>query len=141
LLRGFYFSTPYYYKNRADGDDVDVYAMATREDDVLFTSFVNCVVMATIYAQENHIQKENSEEMPLVSLFGDNLSWALKNAISYSGSYDQIYMKHFGNVNTPRAAKDNADYKGNDEGGSTQASRGRNTLNEGGPLIFSLPFQ
>eukprot|EP00580_Thalassiosira_gravida_P006507 CAMPEP_0201629136 /NCGR_PEP_ID=MMETSP0493-20130528/3887_1 /ASSEMBLY_ACC=CAM_ASM_000838 /TAXON_ID=420259 /ORGANISM="Thalassiosira gravida, Strain GMp14c1" /LENGTH=86 /DNA_ID=CAMNT_0048100063 /DNA_START=77 /DNA_END=334 /DNA_ORIENTATION=- len=86
--------------------------MATREDDVLFASFVNCVVMATIYAQENDIRKHKSGEIPLLSIFGSEIGWALRDAISYSGSYDEMYVKHFGSE-------------------VTEAARGRNTLNEG----------
>ena len=85
----------------------------------MFASFVNCIVFATIYAEENRIKKENSREMPLVTVFGSDLSWILRDAIVYSGSYDDIYSENFGsNV--------------------TEVSKGRNTLNEGGPLMHSL---
>jgi len=98
---------------------VSVYSIATREDDVLFSSFVNCIVLATIFAQENGIQMEEHEKMPLSSIFGSNLKWALKDAFAFSGNYDQIYSKHFGsNV--------------------TESDKGRNTLNEGGPLLISF---
>ncbi|KAL7523806.1 hypothetical protein ACHAXR_000339 [Thalassiosira sp. AJA248-18] len=93
--------------------------MATREDDVLFASFVNCIVVSTIYAQENFMS-ERSKEMPLVSVFGSSLSWALRDAIAYSGSYDQLYTKHFGSE-------------------VSEVDRGRNTLNKGGPLLYSFP--
>ena len=95
------------------------YSIATREDDVLFASFVNCIVLATIFAQENGIQREKSGRMPSVSVFGSNLNWALRDAIAFSGSYDQIYRKHFGsNV--------------------YEVDRGRNSLNQGGPLLKSF---
>ena len=63
------------------------FSLATREDDVLFSSFVNFIVMATIYAQEKGIKREESKE-----------NWVLRDAIAYIGSYDQIYTKHFGDV-------------------------------------------
>ena len=92
--------------------------MATREDDVLFSSFVNCVVLATIHAQEN--TNKEKKEMPLLSIFGSELKWALRDAIYYSGSYDQIYTTHFGDV--------------------LEEDRGRNYLNEHGtPQIHSFP--
>ncbi|KAL7531400.1 hypothetical protein ACHAXR_004019 [Thalassiosira sp. AJA248-18] len=94
--------------------------MATREDDVLFASLVNCIVLATIYAEENRIQSHRSNDMPFASVFGSDLNWALRDAIAYSGSYDQIYRKHFGIE-------------------ATETSRGRNTLNKGGPLMLSFP--
>ena len=94
--------------------------MATREDDALFASFVNCVVLATIYAEENKIQREKSSEMPLVSVFGSHLNWALRDAIVYSGSYDQIYSRNFGS-------------------NLSEAFSMRNALNEGGPMMHSHP--
>lgn len=119
-LVGFHFSTPYYYGDEAASDDVSFYSIATREGDALFASFVNCIVLATIYDQENMLQREKSGEMPLVSVFGGDFNWALRDAIAYSGSYDQIYTKFFGkNV--------------------TEALRGRNTLSKGGSLLLSLP--
>ncbi|KAL7526277.1 hypothetical protein ACHAXR_002497 [Thalassiosira sp. AJA248-18] len=114
-LGGFHFSSPYYYGNEAASNYVSSYSMATREDDVLFASFVNCIVMSTIYAQENSIQSERSKEMPLVSL-----RWALRDAIAYSGSYDQIHTKHFGSE-------------------VSEVDKCRNTLNKGGPLLHSFP--
>ena len=94
--------------------------MVTREEDALFSSFVECAVSSTIYAQEHHITKENSRDMPLISLFGGKFNWALRDAVSYSGSYDEMYEKNFID-----AAKDN---------------RGRNVLNRRtGPQIQSFP--
>jgi len=117
LLGGLHFSTPYFYGNETTGQGVSFSSMATLEDDVVFASFVNCVVMATIHAQENGIQKHKSKEMPLASVFGSYYSWALRDAIAYSGSYDEIHSKHFG---------------------SEVATRGRNAVNEGGPLMLSF---
>mmetsp|Transcript_35231 Transcript_35231/g.61868 ORF Transcript_35231/g.61868 Transcript_35231/m.61868 type:complete len:476 (-) Transcript_35231:287-1714(-) len=117
---GFVFSTPYYYGNESAEDDVSVFSLATREDDEIFSSFVNCVVLATIYAWENGIRREERKEMPLMSIFGSEFNWALRDAIYYSGSYDQIYTKHFGDV--------------------LEENRGRNILNnKGGPQIHSFP--
>ena len=99
---------------------MSVHSIATREDDALFASFVNCIVLATIYAQENRIRRDESSKLPLVSVFGRKLDWALRDAIMHSGSYDQIYSNNFGrNV--------------------TEGLRGRNSLNDGGPMMHSLP--
>ena len=101
-------------------DDISVFSVTTREDDATFSSFVNCVVLATLYAQEKGVTKKNSEQIPLSPIFGSELNWALKDAITYSGSYDRIYAKNFGDV-----AKEH---------------RGRNILNEyGTPQIHSFP--
>jgi len=118
-LRGFQFSTPYYYGNETARDDVSFFALATREDDAVFSSFVKCVVVATLYAQEKKINREDSERMPSTAIFGHRFHWALRDAIHFSGSYDQLYEKNFG--------RDSAD------------DRGRNTLNDGGPEIHSFP--
>jgi len=80
---------------------------------------VNCIVLATVSAVETGITKKNFELMPLVTVFGSKLEWALKDAIAYSGGYDQMYGNHFGFV--------------------AEESRGRNNLNKNGPQIHSFP--
>ena len=121
-LDGVHFSNPYYY---GDGDNTtnekSFFAIARSEDDPLFSSFVNTIVLATIYAQENGISREKSREMPMVSVFGDDVSWALIDVIFYSSSYDEIYVKNFGS------------------NGESAAHRGRNALNGGGQMLLSLP--
>jgi len=96
-------------------DDVNFFALATRDDDMLFSSFVNVVVAATLYADENGIQ--DATGMPLMSIFGDQFSWALRDAFVFSESYDSLYKDNFG----------------------SQAARGRNALNDGGPEMHSFP--
>jgi len=122
LLGGFHFSTHYYHGNQTAGYDLSFsfVSLATREDDALFSSFVNCVVLATMYAEENGIKQKRSKEMPLLSIFGDDHIWAVRDAVGYSGSYDQVYKKQFGQV--------------------AEEDRGMNILNErGGPQIHSFP--
>ena len=99
-------------------DDARFYSIATRDDDAFLSSLVNSVVLATIYALENGIVKERSEEMPLSSIFGDDLGWALRDAVAYSGGYAELYEKNFG---------------------SSIAETGRNSLNNNGPRIHSFP--
>ena len=66
--------------------------MVTRDEDLLFSSFVNCAILATIYAAKN------SKEMPLLSIFGSEFDWALRDALNFGGSYDEIYSKNFGDA-------------------------------------------
>ncbi|KAL7544861.1 hypothetical protein ACHAWF_008230 [Thalassiosira exigua] len=116
-------------------NDVSFYAMATREDDAKFSSFINMIVLATIYAQENGITKDDSKRMPLVSLFGPSLYWSLRGAISYSGNYDEIYWDNFDSVfdsGYPEQLLEEEHLGFNRE-------RGRNILNEGGPMLLSFP--
>ena len=96
------------------------YSIATREEDEMFSSFVNAVVMSPIHAEEKGIERSENLRMPIVAAFDENLRWALRDAIAYSGSYDQMYAKNFGQV--------------------SEKDRGRNTLNnKGGPQIYSFP--
>lgn len=118
-LGGFQFSTPYFYGNETVGNAVSFFSLATREDDMLFSSFVNTIVVATIYAHEKKIERVDNKDMPLMALFGSDFSWALRDAISFSGGYDELYTKNFGDV--------------------SEEDRGRNTLNKGGPQIYSYP--
>ena len=88
------------------------FSLATREgeEDKLFSLVVNSVVVAIIHAIENGVEKEAWKAMPL---FGENVTWMLNDAISYSGSYDELYSKNFGNIG--------------------EKDRGRNILKDGGP--------
>ena len=94
------------------------FSLATREgeEDKLFSLVVNNVVVATIHAIEIGVEKEAWKAMPL---FGENVTWMLNDAISYSGSYDELYSKNFGNIG--------------------EKDRGRIVRNEGGPQFHSFP--
>ena len=61
--------------------DLSIFALATREDNAIFSSFVNCVVLATIHAQEMAITKEASNFMSLKPWFGRDFDWALRDVI------------------------------------------------------------
>ena len=96
-----------------DGDSTTTTGAA----DMVFSSFVNSIVAATIDAHD--MKKEKSTEMPMISLYGNELRWSLRDAISYWGGYDEIYSAYFGVAGT---------------------KRGRNSLNENGsPQIHSFP--
>jgi len=90
---GFSYSTPYFFAE--DGTE-NFYAFATRQDDTLFSSFVNAMIISTIHAQEVGITRETSARMPLVSLFGSDFLWAMRDSISYGGNYDELYENNFG---------------------------------------------
>ena len=114
---GYTFSTPYYYKSGTAKEALIAFAIATREDDSLFSSFVNCVVLAILYAEESGV---NNIKVPFASIFGSEMRWSLRDAVSYSESYDKLFAKHFG----------------------IDSVRGRNGLNrifEAGPQLHSLP--
>ena len=56
--------------------------------------------------------------MPQMTLFGNELTWALRDLVEYAGNYDEIYEKNF-------------------ESNHTDETRGRNAVNQGGPLMLS----
>ena len=62
---------------------------------------------------------KQSNFMPLLPWFGKDFEWALRDVVFHIGSYDELYQKHFGDV--------------------SKEERGRNQLNEGGPLLYSAP--
>ena len=82
----------------------------------MLSSFINLVVSVLFYALEKNLVKENTVDVPLVSLFGSEFAWSLRDAVDYSGNYNQLYKKHFGGEPI-----------------------GRNTPNGGSPRILSFP--
>lgn len=61
----------------------------------MFSSFVNAMIISTIHAQEVGVTRETSARMPLVSLFGSDFLWAMRDSVSYGGNYDELYEKNF----------------------------------------------
>jgi hypothetical protein len=70
----------------------------TRQEDGMFSSFINCIVLSTFYASSEGMDEKDSYLMPLISLFGNDMFWSLKDAISANGNYDEIYSSNFNNV-------------------------------------------
>jgi len=90
LLPGLSFSSPYFHRRGK------AFALVTHEADVQWTDFVYWVTMATIYAEENGITQNTSNEMPLVNLFGTGLERLLRDAILAVGNYGEMYRRVFG---------------------------------------------
>ena len=67
--------------------------LVTRSDDTTFSSFVNAVVTATINAVHDGITRQNSNGMPQIYLFGDQLIHMFRDVIRFSGNYDDIYLE------------------------------------------------
>ena len=101
-------------------DDVTVYSVVTRGNKPIFSSYVNCIVLATVYAAAEGITQDNYDEMKSMRLYGDNYLWSLKDAVSANGNYDEIYAINFS--------------------GNQTETRGRNALNaEQNPQLFDIP--
>jgi hypothetical protein len=64
----------------------------------MFSAFINCIVLSTFFAVSVSIDEEASYLMPLISLFGVDMFWALRDAISAHGNYYELYYKNFGDV-------------------------------------------
>lgn len=68
--------------------------MVTREDDPQFTAFVNLIVTATFFAEEQEgITQSTGNQMPQVSLFGPLYGRMLKNVVEAVGTYGEIYAR------------------------------------------------
>jgi hypothetical protein len=78
--------------------EVEFYPIVTRQQDCIFSSFINCIVLSTFYASSEGIGKNNSFAMPTMTIFGNDMLWSLKDAISANGNYDEIYSSNFNNV-------------------------------------------
>ena len=70
-----------------------VRALATRQDDSQWSGYVYWVVASTFYAEENFISQSESDEMPLVNLFGSAYQSMFRDAISVVGNYGEMYAR------------------------------------------------
>ena len=69
-LAGVHFSTPYFYGNESSTEGLGAYTLATMEGTDLFSSFVNCVVVAMMWALRRQITREFYLDMPHSYIFG-----------------------------------------------------------------------
>lgn len=68
-------------------------ALVTRQDDPQWTSFINWIVCATFYAEEDGISQATYNLMPEVNLFGPSYASMFKDVIRAVGSYGYIYKR------------------------------------------------
>lgn len=108
------FSLPYFY-----GQADDNRALAVRQSDAQWSSFVYWVVACTIYAEVENILQAN--EMPMTNVFGARYRRMFRDAILAAGNYGEMYHRNLESL-VPRS--------------------GLNLLNVDpvGPQIFPLPF-
>jgi general L-amino acid transport system substrate-binding protein len=74
----------------------DPLALVTRQDDFQWTQFVNWIVQALIYAEENGINQDTAGEMPLVEFFGPDFSRMFQHAVAAVGNYAELYDRNAG---------------------------------------------
>merc|ERR1712029_654007 len=91
----FKYSEPYYFMRLDEkniGKEISLVTLSD-DDDPLFASFVNSVVMATLYAVARGITQSESEQMPTIEWYGHEFDWMLRDVIHFIGDYDDIYKK------------------------------------------------
>ena len=116
---GYAFSEVYYYDEMPFLDTVLPLAMATREDDPQWESFVRTMVSSIIHAEANNITRETAIEMPTLELFGSMFRQSLRDVVYAVGNFAEVYARNMEN-HFPRAKNP------------------RNTLNTGeSPLLYS----
>ena len=74
----------------------DPLALVTRQDDFQWTQFVNWLVNALIYAEEEDITQENAGDMPLIQFFGPDYTRMFQQAVSAVGNYADIFERNAG---------------------------------------------
>ena len=72
-------------------------AIVTRDDDPQWYRFVNWIVIAAFFAEENGITLANAQEMPEINLFGESLSRMFQHAIAMAGNIAEVFERNFGN--------------------------------------------
>ena len=51
-----------------------VHPVATRDDEAIFATYVNCIVLAIVYAAAEGVTQQYSADMPAMTLFGKHVS-------------------------------------------------------------------
>jgi general L-amino acid transport system substrate-binding protein len=77
-------------------------AVATRQDDPVWSTFVFWIVNALIYAEENGITQATSRRMPVVDLFGRLNFRVFRDAVGAAGSLGEIYDRNAGSSSVER---------------------------------------
>lgn len=81
-------------------------ALVTTEEDIVWSNFVNWVVMATIYAEEQNITSSTFQKMPRVDLFQPLVNDGMfRNVIRAVGSYAEIWDRATARQNLERKGR------------------------------------
>jgi hypothetical protein len=95
-------------------------ALVTRNDDPMFSDFVNYVLMALMAAEEQNYSQDTASSFVTSTIFGEEYKSMFQNAVREVGNYAEIYARHLEPI-VPR--------------------RDVNKINDGSTgLIFSHPF-
>jgi hypothetical protein len=72
----------------------DILAFVTRQDDPQWSSFVNWVIIALTFAEEQGISQVNFNQVPTTNLFGTDFTTMLQDAVREVGSRKEILMRN-----------------------------------------------
>ena len=72
----------------------DPLALVTKQDDQLWSSFVYWLNSGLVYAEEMGIDSSQSNNMPLINLFGNEYSRMLREAVQAVGNFGEIYQRN-----------------------------------------------
>lgn len=64
--------------------------IAFDKEDRALDAIAIAVITAVVYAQRQGITRATYDEMPLIHLLGDSLTFMLRDVVSYAGNYDDI---------------------------------------------------
>ncbi|KAL7459410.1 LOW QUALITY PROTEIN: hypothetical protein ACHAWC_011206 [Mediolabrus comicus] len=107
-------------------------ALVTREDDAVFSDFVNWILQALLNAEEQDVTQSTYLEVARSDLFGDSFAFAFQNAVKAVGNYGEVYERNLGKL-VPRSGLNEIN----------QGSTGRiiggefGSLDEEGPLFHT----
>ena len=77
-------------------------ALVTREDDAVFSDFVNWILQALLNAEEQDVAQSTYLEVAPSNLFGDSFAQAFRDAVKAVGNYGEVYERNLGKL-VPRS--------------------------------------
>ena len=81
-------------------------ALVSREDDIIFSDFLNWIMVALITAEDEGITSETAASiLPTTDIFGDEFSNMFRDAVALVGNYGEIYERNLEHV-LPRPTPD-----------------------------------
>eukprot|EP00986_Skeletonema_menzelii_P002605 scaffold709_cov142-Skeletonema_menzelii.AAC.6 len=107
-------------------------ALFTRDDDAVFSDFVNWILQAILNAEEQGVTQSSYLKVVPDNLFGDSFALAFQNAIKAVGNYAELYERNLDEL-VPRSGLNEIN----------QGSTGRiiggefGSLDEEGPLFHT----
>lgn len=77
-----------------DRDNETTLCLVTNQNDPEWSTYVNWVLMGTMYAESHGITNLNPNDMPAVKLYGPDFVRMFRDLILLVGNYAQIYERN-----------------------------------------------